>query len=41
MLFGLIPSGYELVLDNLIHLTLGVLGVFVGFFLKESRETVH
>jgi hypothetical protein len=41
MLFGLIPSGYELVLDNLIHLTLGVLGIFVGFFLKESRETVH
>jgi len=41
MFFGLIPSGYKLVLDNLIHLTLGVLGVFVGFFLKESRETVH
>ena len=41
MLFGLIPSGYVLVLDNLIHLTLGVLGIFVGFFLKDSRETVH
>ena len=41
MFFGLIPSGYEVVLDNLIHLTLGVLGIFVGFFLKESRETVH
>jgi hypothetical protein len=41
MLFGLIPSGYVLVLDNIIHLTLGVLGIFVGFFLKESRESVH
>jgi hypothetical protein len=40
MLFGLIPSGYEVVLDNLIHLTLGVLGIFVGFFLKE-RETAR
>jgi len=38
MFFGLIPSGYETVLDNLIHLTLGVLGVFVGFLLKERRE---
>jgi len=33
MFFGLIPSGYKVVLDNLIHLTLGVLGIFVGFFL--------
>jgi hypothetical protein len=40
MLFGLIPSGYEVVLDNLIHLTLGVLGIYVGFFLKE-RETAR
>ncbi len=32
MLFGLVPSGYEVVLDNLIHLTLGVLGIVVGFF---------
>lgn len=40
VLFGLIPSGYEVVLDNLIHLTLGVLGIFVGFFLKE-RETAR
>ncbi len=38
MLFGVIPSGYETVLDNLIHLTLGVLGIFVGFLLKERRE---
>ncbi len=40
MFFGLIPSGYEVVFDNLIHLTLGVLGIFVGFFLKE-RETAR
>jgi hypothetical protein len=40
MFFGLIPSGYEVVLDNLIHLTLGVLGIYVGFFLKE-RETAR
>jgi len=38
MFFGLIPSGYKTVLDNLIHLTLGVLGVVVGFLLKERRE---
>jgi hypothetical protein len=38
MFFGLIPSGYETVFDNLIHLTLGVLGIFVGFVLKERRE---
>lgn len=41
MIFGLIPSGYKVVLDNLIHLTLGVLGIFVGFFLADSRETVR
>ena len=28
---GLIPHGYDTVLDNLIHLTLGVLGVAIGF----------
>jgi len=38
MFFGLIPSGYKTVLDNLIHLTLGVFGIFVGFLLKERRE---
>jgi len=32
-LFGLLPNEYEIVLDNLIHLTLGVLGIVVGFFL--------
>jgi hypothetical protein len=30
MLFGLLPSGYSVV-DNLIHLTLGVAGVVLGF----------
>ncbi|MBA3741529.1 hypothetical protein [Sporichthya sp.] len=30
-LFGLVPHGYDTVLDNLIHLTLGVLGVAIGF----------
>ena len=39
MLFGLLPSGYEVVLDNLIHLTLGVLGIAVGFFLPERRTS--
>lgn len=38
-LFGLVPSGYETVLDNLIHLTLGVLGISMGFFLNDRRET--
>jgi len=41
MFFGLIPSGYETVFDNLIHLTLGVLGIVVGFLLKERRETAR
>ncbi len=36
-LFGIVPSGYETVLDNLIHLTLGVLGIVVGFFVKEQQ----
>ena len=34
-LFGLLPHGYHTVLDNLIHLSLGVLGVAVGFFLGQ------
>lgn len=34
-LFGAIPHGYDTVLDNLIHLTLGVLGIYVGFFLRD------
>jgi hypothetical protein len=32
-MFGLIPHGYDTVLDNLIHLTLGVLGIVIGFVL--------
>ncbi len=31
-LFGLLPHEYHAVLDNLIHLSLGVLGISVGFF---------
>jgi hypothetical protein len=38
-LFGAVPSGYETVLDNLIHLTLGALGVALGFFVKEQRPS--
>ncbi|MBA3783589.1 MAG: DUF4383 domain-containing protein [Nocardioides sp.] len=34
-MFGLLPHEYETVLDNLIHLTLGVLGIAVGFFLGD------
>ena len=30
-MFGLLPSEYETVLDNLIHLVLGALGVAFGF----------
>lgn len=30
-MFGLIPHGYDTVVDNLIHLTLGVLGMTIGF----------
>jgi hypothetical protein len=36
-LFGLIPHGYETVLDNLIHLTLGLLGIAIGFFVPSRR----
>lgn len=40
-LFGLLPHEYHLV-DNLIHLTLGVLGIVVGFFLGRSAvEPAH
>ena len=34
-MFGLLPHEYETVLDNLIHLPLGVLGIGVGFFLGD------
>ena len=36
-MFGLIPHGYETVLDNLIHLTLGLLGILIGFVLPSRR----
>jgi hypothetical protein len=36
-MFGLIPHGYETVLDNRIHLTLGVLGILIGFVLPSRR----
>ena len=32
-MFGLVPNEYDIVLDNLIHLTLGVLGIAIGFFI--------
>jgi hypothetical protein len=38
-MFGLLPHEYTTVLDNLIHLSLGVLGITVGFFVG-SRRTV-
>jgi len=34
-LFGLLPHEYHTVLDNLIHLSLGVLGITVGFLLGQ------
>jgi len=34
-LFGLLPHQYKTVLDNLIHLTLGVLGIAIGFFVGD------
>jgi len=36
-LFGLLPHEYKTVLDNLIHLSLGVLGITVGFFVGSRR----
>ncbi len=35
MLFGLLPNGYSIV-DNIIHLTLGVLGIAVAFSSRGS-----
>lgn len=37
-LFGLLPHEYETVLDNLVHLTLGLLGMAVAF--SGGRRTV-
>jgi len=33
--YGLIPHGYTTVLDNLIHLTLGLIGIAIGFVLGQ------
>jgi len=40
-LFGLLQHDYETVLDNLIHLTLGVLGIVVGFVVGARTATRH
>ena len=38
-MFGLLPHEYETVLDNLIHLTLGVLGIVLGFFVGRRSDS--
>jgi len=40
-LFGLLPHEYTTVLDNLIHLSLGVLGITVGFFVGSRRPVAQ
>ena len=35
-LFGLLPSGYSIV-DNVIHLALGALGIAFGWFVERDR----
>jgi hypothetical protein len=35
-LFGLLPNGYSIV-DNLIHLALGALGIAFGWFVERDR----
>ncbi len=40
-LFGLLPHEYHTVLDNLIHLSLGVLGITVGFFVGSRRPVAQ
>ena len=40
-MFGLIPHGYDTVLDNLIHLTLGVLGIAVAYATRSQSEARH
>ena len=39
--FGLLPHEYKTVLDNLIHLSLGVLGITVGFFVGSRRPVAQ
>jgi len=40
-MFGLLPHEYTTVLDNLIHLSLGVLGITVGFFVGSRRPVAQ
>jgi hypothetical protein len=40
-MFGLLPHEYTTVLDHLIHLSLGVLGITVGFFLGSRRPVAQ
>ena len=37
-MFGLIPHGYDTVLDNLMHLALGVLGIAVAYAPSPNRR---
>lgn len=39
-LFGLLPSGYSVV-DNLIHLLLGVAGIYLGYFATRQHATTR
>jgi len=38
-MFGLIPHGYDTVLDNLIHLGLGLGGIAVGLLVPDPKAT--
>ncbi|MEJ7771124.1 MAG: DUF4383 domain-containing protein [Geodermatophilaceae bacterium] len=38
-MFGLLPNEYKTVLDNIIHLTLGVLGIVIGFFIGRRSDS--
>ena len=40
-LFGLLPHEYKIVLDDLIHLPLGVLGITMGFFVGSRRPNAQ
>lgn len=37
-LFGLVPTGYN-VLDNIVHLVLGAIGIYVGFAAADRTAT--
>lgn len=38
-MFGLLPHEYKIVLDNIIHLSLGVLGILMGFVVTPRPAT--